>query len=144
MPTLVPYLTFDGNCAEAMRFYEKVLNGKLEALITNGQSPVAAELPPGNEDKIMHAALTFDRGELYAGDFVPGMGSDKFGGMHGFSITLNYTDNAQAEKVFNAFAEGGKVTMPFQPTFWAEKFGMVTDRYGTPWIVNGKRLDFRP
>lgn len=141
MPTLIPYLTFDGNCAEAMRFYEKVLNGKLEKLITNGESPMADQMPPGNADRIMHADLSFDGGHLFAGDSVNGMGGN-FDGMRGFSVTLTYDDTAQAEKVFNELKEGGNVIMDFTPTFWAEKFGMLTDRYGTPWIINGKMLQF--
>jgi PhnB protein len=137
MPQINAYLAFDGNCAEAMRFYERVLEGNLKALLKNSETPAAEHVPAGNEDRIMHAYLEFDGGSLMAGD---ALASDQYQGMKGFSLTLQYGDTAEAEGVFNALSEGGKVTMPWSPTFWAEAFGMVTDRYGTPWIVNGKSL----
>jgi PhnB protein len=117
-----------------MRFYERVLKGKLEALLTNSQTPAAEHVPPGNADRIMHAYLVFDGGVLMAGDSLVG---HSYEGMKGFSLALTYPEVAEAERVFTELGEGGNVTMPFQPTFWAERFGMVTDRYGTHWIVNG-------
>jgi len=134
MPELAPYLSFDGNCAEAMRFYEGVLQGKLKALITNSQTPVCDQIPAGNEDRIMHARLEADGIILMGGDTLVGT---KHEGMKGLTLTLSYEDVANAQRVFDAFSEGGKVTMPWSPTFWAERFGMVTDRYGIHWIVNG-------
>lgn len=134
MPQFTAYLSFDGNCAEAMRFYEKVLNGKLEALLTNGQTPAAAELPPGNEDRIMHAYLVFDGGVLMAGDSVAGRPYQR---MQGFSLTISYEQTEEAKRVFDALGDGGEVKMQWGPTFWAEGFGMLVDRFGTPWIVNG-------
>lgn len=134
MPQFTAYLSFDGNCAEAMRFYEKVLNGKLEALLTNGQTPAAAELPPGNEDRIMHAYVVFDGGVLMAGDSLAGRPYER---MQGFNLTISYQQTEEAKRVFDALGEGGRVTMEWQPTFWAEGFGMLVDRFGTPWIVNG-------
>jgi PhnB protein len=134
MTQLNPYLTFNGNCAEAMRFYEKVLNGRLEALLTNAQTPVADQVPPGNEDRIMHAYLTFDGVALMAGDSLAGQ---PYHGMKGFHVTLSYPTVERAKEVFDALSEGATVIMPFEKTFWAEGFGMLVDRYGTPWIVNG-------
>ena len=132
------YLSFDGTCAEAMRFYETVLNGKLEALLTNGQTPAAGELPPGNEDRIMHAYLVFDGGVLMAGDSVVGW---PYEGMKGFHLTISYDDTAEAKRIFELLADGGRIEMPWDKTFWAEGFGMLVDRFGTPWIVNGKSLN---
>jgi PhnB protein len=134
MPQFTAYLSFDGTCAEAMRFYEKVLDGKLEALLTNAQTPVAGELPPGNEERIMHAYLVFDGGVLMAGDSVAGWPHEK---MQGFNLTISYDKSDDAKRVFDALADGGQVKMEWQKTFWAEAFGMVVDRFGTPWIVNG-------
>jgi PhnB protein len=134
MPQINPYLYFDGNCADAMRFYERTLGGKLEALITNGESPVAAEVPPGNADRVMHAYLVIDGQPVMAGDAMAGQPYER---MQGFSMTLSYPTVAEATRVFDALAEGGRVTMPLAKTFWAETFGMVVDRFGTPWIVNG-------
>jgi PhnB protein len=133
-PEFTSYLSFDGNCAEAMRFYEQALNGKLIALLKNSETPAAPHVPAGNEERIMHARLEFDGGVLMAGDTLV---EHTYDGMKGFSLTLSYPDVADAERVFNALSEGGTVTMPFQPTFWAERFGMLKDRFGTPWIING-------
>jgi PhnB protein len=134
MADFTAYLSFDGNCTEAMRFYERVLNGKLIALLTNGQTPAAEHVPPGNEDRIMHACLVCDGFTLMAGDSLIGKPYQK---MQGFHLTLTYKDVAEAQRVFEGLSEGGEVQMPFEPTFWAERFGMLVDRYGTPWIVNG-------
>ena len=133
MPQFNTYLTFDGNCAEAMRFYEKALGGKLD-LMTNGQSPVAGQIPAENNERVMHARLVFEGGTLMASDALIGMG---FSGMKGFALTLTYDTASEARRMFDTLGEGGKVGMPFEKTFWAEGFGMLTDRFGTPWIING-------
>jgi len=138
MPQPIPYLAFNGNCAEAMRFYAKALGGKLD-MLTFGESPMADQTPESARNQIMHARLTLEQnGSLYAGDAPPHM---PYQGIHGVSIALNYDAVAQADQVFNALAEGGKVTMPFGPTFWAKRFGMVTDKFGCPWIVNGEMME---
>jgi len=131
------YLSFDGTCAEAMRFYERALGGKIEMMMTNAQSPMAAQMPPGNGDRVMHARLSLEQGILMAGDSMTGEGCPPYEGKKGFSMTLSYPTVDEAKRRFEALAEGGKVTMPLQKTFWAETFGMLTDRFGTPWIVNG-------
>ncbi|MCU1231682.1 MAG: 3-demethylubiquinone-9 3-methyltransferase protein [Acidobacteria bacterium] len=134
MNQLTAYLGFGGNCAEAMRFYEKALNGKLEVLLTNGESPVAEYTQAGDENRIMHARLVFDGGVLMAGD-APS--AHKYEGMKGFSLSLMYATADEARRVYDALSEGGTVTMPFDKTFWADGFGMLTDRFGTPWMFNG-------
>ena len=141
MPLLNAYIGFDGNCAEAMRFYERVLGGKIEMMMTNGESPMRDQMPPGNEDRIMHARLVLDQGTLMAGDAMVGGCDQSYEGMKGFSLTLSYMSASEAASVFDALSEGGKVTMPLQKTFWAESFGMLTDRFGTPWIINGGLID---
>jgi PhnB protein len=133
MHQLNAYLFFDGNCADAMRFYERTLGGKLE-MMTHADSPMAAQTPPGSADRIMHARLGLDGGVLMASDSMVGQ---PYGGMKGFSLALEYPTVADARRVFDALAEGGQVTMPMQKTFWAEAFGMLVDRFGTPWMVNG-------
>ena len=132
MSQLNPYLVFDGNCADAMRFYESTLGGKLD-LLTHAASPMAAQTPPEAADRIMHARLVFDGGTLMASD---GMAGQHYEGMKGFSLSLFYPTAAEGQKMFDALGQGGKVTMPFQKTFWADGFGMLTDRFGTPWMVN--------
>jgi PhnB protein len=133
MSQLNTYLTFDGNCAEAMRFYERILGGKLD-LMTHAQSPMADQTPPGSADRIMHARLTFDGGMLMASD---SMADHPYSGMKGFSLSLIHPTPAEAQRIFDALSEGGRVTMPVQKTFWSEAFGMLVDRFGTPWMVNG-------
>jgi PhnB protein len=133
MPQLNAYLNFNGNCAEAMRFYEKTFGGTLR-LMTQGESPMAAQLPPGDAQRVLHAHLEFEGNVLMAADCMSSM---PYNGMHGFGIALNTPTAAAAQQLFDALGAGGKVTMPLQKTFWAEAFGMLTDRYGTHWLVNG-------
>ena len=137
MPQPTAYLSFDGNCAEAMRFYEQALSGKLQALMTNGQSPMAAHIPAEHHHRILHGYLVLPEGAgaLMAGDCMGGVPYD---GMKGFSLTLNYDTTSRAESVFKALSDGATVTMPMQLAFWARTCGMLTDRLGTPWIINGE------
>jgi PhnB protein len=137
MPQPIPYLTFNGNCTEAMRFYEKVLKGDLKALMTYGESPVCGEMPKEAHHLIMHAFLVMKDGALMAGDCPPGM---PFEGIKGVMLALTYPTQDETVKVFNALAEGGTITMPLAPTFWAKTFGMVTDRFGVGWGINGEEI----
>lgn len=140
MPQINAYLSFPGNTTEAMQFYERVLGGKLEALIRNADTPAAEHVPPGNADRIMHAYLTIPgSGVLMAGDTMDG---EQYDGMKGFSLTIQYDDTEEGKRIFEALSEGGSVTMPWSPTFWAEAFGMCKDKYGTHWIINGKAVNF--
>lgn len=132
MPQLNPYLTFDGNCADAMRFYTRLLNGKLE-MMTQAESPIGAQASPENANRIMHACITFEGGVLMAADAMAGQ---PYEGMNGFSIAVHYPTAAEANRVFDTLADGGKVVMPFQKTFWSEGFGMLVDRFGAPWMLN--------
>ena len=133
MLQLDTYLFFDGNCADAMRFYERTLGGKLQ-LMTHGDSPMATQTPPGSADRIMHARLELDGRLLMASDSMVGQPYER---MKGFSLSLIYPTVAEAQRMFSALAEGGQITMPIAKTFWAEAFGMLVDRFGTPWMVNG-------
>jgi PhnB protein len=138
MPQPIPYLGFNGNCAEAMRFYETVLEGKLEILMSGADAPMAAQIPKEFAHRILHARLALKGGEyLYGGDAPMQM---PYQGIHGVSIALNYDSVAEAQKIFDKLAAGGKVTMAMQPSFWAKSFGMLIDKFGTPWIVNGELL----
>ena len=134
MTQLDPYLFFDGNCAEAMRFYERTLGGKIEMMLTHKDAPPGeGGPPPGNPDRIMHARIVWNGGErvLMASDGMEG----HFDKMQGFSLSWNTPTAAEAKKVFDALAQGGEVRMPVQKTFWAEAFGMLVDRFGTPWMI---------
>lgn len=135
MPELNPYLSFDGTCKQAMKFYEQVLGAKLEALITYGEMPQGDQpVPPSHAGRVMHAYLVGPGFTLMAGDAPPGA---KYAGIQGVMLTLTYPTAAEGKRVFNALADGGAVTMPLQETFWAEAFGMVSDKFGVPWGVNG-------
>lgn len=133
MPILDAYLCFDGNCAEAMRFYEQTLGGHIEMMLTLGESPMAAQTPPEAANRIMHASLVLDGRRLMGSD---GMLGQPYETMKGFSMSLNYKTVDEAKPVFDALAAGGRVTMPLQKTFWSDAFGMLVDRFGTPWMFN--------
>src|SRR5262249_49327957 len=136
MAKIDSYLFFDGTCAEAMKFYEKTLGAKLEMMMKASESPMADKTPPGERDKIMHARLSLEDGRsLMASDW--GGPGGPYPGMKGFAISLGYTKVADAKRVFDALAKGGKVTMPMDKTFWSQAFGMCVDRFGTPWMVSG-------
>lgn len=135
MPQLDSYIFFDGACAEAMRFYHRTLGGELEPMLTYAQAPEPQQCPGGPSDRIMHACLKLDGRMLMASDTPPGMSDAK--GMAGFALALNYEKADEARRIFDALAQGGTVTMPMARTFWTETFGMLTDRFGTHWMVGG-------
>jgi PhnB protein len=138
MPQPIAYLNFNGNCAEAVRFYERALDGKLEKIVRYADMPCPEGTPSENGQLIAHACLVLDGGGmLFAGDCPPGM---PYEGIKGMSLTLNYDTIEQAQRAFGALAEGGTITMPMQPAFWAKTWGMLTDRFGTPWMVNGEMI----
>ena len=129
---LVPYLNFDGNCAEAFRFYEGVLGGKIEVLLTHAESPIAAQVPAGWADRVLYARLVVGDQVLLASDappaqYVPPRGIYAFAGVD---------TPEEAERIFGALSDGGSIIMPFGPTFWASGFGMCVDRFGIGWMVN--------
>jgi PhnB protein len=138
MPEVMPYLIFDGNCADALQFYAQALGARIEALIRGADTPIAAHLPPEHAERVMHGRLALPGGgTLYAGDCQAHV---DYLGIHGVRMTLNFDSAAQATGAFNALAEGAEVTMPLQQTFWATVSGMLTDRFGVPWLINGARL----
>ena len=138
MTQAIAYLGFDGTCADAMRFYEKALHGKLEVLMSGADSPMAEHIPKESAHRILHARLALPGGGLlYAGDTPQNV---PYEGIKGVTIAIDYDTVAAAEEVFATLSAGGKVSMPMQPAFWAKKWGMCIDRFGTPWIVNGEPI----
>ncbi len=126
------YLNFDGQCAEAFRFYEQCLGGKIEVLMPYGESPMAGQVGPEMSSRILHASLKV--GELWLmGADVP---SERFVRPQGFSVMIALEDVERAERVFDALSKGGMIRMALQETFWASRFGMLVDQFGTPWMVN--------
>lgn len=129
---LNPYLSFNGQCEAAFQFYEKALGGKISMFMRFEDSPMAGQMPPGWGKKIIHVTLTVGDQTLQGSDAPP----DRYQKPQGISVALNTTDVKEAERVFQALGEGAAVQMPLQETFWAQRFGMLTDRFGTPWMVN--------
>ncbi|SRR5579871_5289917 len=129
---LNPYLTFNGSCEAAFRFYEKSLGAKIEMMLTHGDSPIADQVPAHWRGKIMHARITIGGQTLMGSDAPP----DRYQKPQGFSVALGVTDPAEAERMFKALAEGGTVSLALQQTFWAVRFGTLTDRFGIPWMIN--------
>jgi PhnB protein len=126
------HLTFKGNCREAFKFYCETFGGQIVFSMTYGESPAREHTPPEARGQIMHARIDFGGQQL--------LGCDAPGGLYqvpqGFGVMAAVDEPADAERIFTALAAGGKVTMPCQETFWAHRFGMCTDRFGTPWMIN--------
>jgi PhnB protein len=128
-----PYLIFNGDCRAAFTFYQQCLQAQLEAMMTFGETPAAEHVPKEHHNLIIHTCLKVGDQMLMASDTTPDRPTP---GMSGCSISLNVDGIAEAERVFNALAEGGKVEMPLQATFWAARFGMLVDRFGVAWMIN--------
>jgi len=131
---LQPYLFFNGRCEEAIEFYRKALGAKVEMLMRNKESPEPPPpgmLPPGFENKVMHASLRIGDTIVMASDGRCS-GQPSF---QGFSLSIAVTDAASADRMFAALSEGGSVQMPLTKTFWSPRFGMLTDRFGVAWMV---------
>ena len=127
-----PYLSFKGDCEAAFKYYEQHLGGEMGAIFRYGGTPLSGSVPADWPDKIMHGSITIGGQTLQAADVAP----DHYSAPLGFSLTLQIKSTADAERMFEALADGGQVRMPLEKTFWAERFGVVTDRFGVPWIIN--------
>jgi PhnB protein len=126
------YLFFDGECKAAFKFYEQCLGGKIDGMMTYGDAPMSEEIPSEQRHRIMHANLTVGGMVLMGSDTL----RDGFKKPQGFSVNLQFDDLVEAERIFEKLAENGTVKMPFQQTFWSTRFGMLVDRFGTPWMIN--------
>lgn len=126
-----PHLTFCGDCEEAFRFYERLFGGKL-AMLSYGSSPAASTVPEGWRSKIVHATLVLtDGNRLLGADVI----REHFERPQGFYVLAALRDATEAQRVFEALADGGSVRMPLQKTFWSPSFGAVVDRFGIPWEI---------
>jgi PhnB protein len=129
---LNPYLNFNGQCEEALTFYAKVLGGEVIMILKGKDTPMADKMPAFRE-MVMHGRIKVGDTLLMGSDTPPEHRNQPAG----FSVSLGFTDVAEAERIYNALSEGAqKITMPFQETFWAQGFGTFVDKYGTPWMVN--------
>jgi len=127
-----PYLSFKGDCEAAFKFYAQSLGAQLGSMHRYGGSPMAGDVPADWSDKVMHASVTLGGLELMGGDVAP----DRYEAPKGFSLSLQIKSAPEAERIFPQLAEGGRVLVPLAKTFWAERFGMVIDRFGVPWMIN--------
>jgi PhnB protein len=129
---LVPYLNFPGQCREAMEHYAELLGANVVAMLTHGESPMAEHLPLEQHGTILHARIERDGFTLMASDAPP----DRYLQPQGLWVSIQVDAADEADRIFSALSDGGKVAMPIDETFWATRFGMVVDRFGTPWMVN--------
>ena len=127
-----PHLHFNGNCREAFDFYAQTFGGKIVFAMTYGEAPGAEKTSAESRNKIIHARIDFG-GQFLLGADTPG---ERYHTPQGFNVMAAVEQPAEAERIFSTLAQGGKVTMPVQETFWAHRFGMCTDRFGTPWMIN--------
>jgi PhnB protein len=129
---VAPYLNFNGNCAEAFKFYEKALDGTITMMQTHGESPMKDQVPADWQDKVLHVRMTLGKSVLMGSDTPP----QHFTAAQGMTVSVSIPTVAESERVFKALAEGGRTIMPFAKTFWSSGFGMAVDRFGIPWMVN--------
>lgn len=129
--TVIPYLTFNGTCREAMTFYADVFGTKIDMIMKAGEMP-DFPVPDEAKDLIAHCNIKLADGEIYASDAIMG----EAGTMAGCSVMVSMPSDADCETAFNRLADGGTITMPFQKTFWSSGFGTVTDRFGTKWMIS--------
>jgi PhnB protein len=128
-----PYLFFDGTCEQALKFYADVLGAKIEALMAYKDMPDDDRTPPEWKNKIMHGRISLGDQVIMASDASPG----HYNKPQGFDVTLNFDKPEEAEKVFKALSDGARnISMPLGETFWAQRFGAFTDKFGTPWMIN--------
>jgi PhnB protein len=126
------YLMFKGQCEEAFSFYEKCLGGKIAFKMTYGESPAAKQAAPDWQKKIVHERLEVSGQVLMGSDAPP----DRFQKPQGFSVSIGVDTPAEAERIYKALSESGEIWMTIQETFWAQRFAMFVDKFGTPWMIN--------
>ena len=129
-----PYLFFNGTCEAAVEFYKKAIGARVDAVMRYKDSPdpqAKQMCPPGSDDKVMHTSLWVGESMIMASDSCGPSASS----MGGFSLSLSASTVPEVTRLFNALADGGKVTMPLTKTFWSESFGMLVDKFGVAWMV---------
>ena len=129
---MTTYLNFNGQCEAAFKFYEECLGGQLGPIFRYAGSPMGAGVPADWQDKIMHGSVTIGGQTLMGADIVPA----QYEAPKGFSLSLQLQSPTDAERIFRELNKGGRVVMPLEKTFWAERFGIVVDRFGIQWLIN--------
>ncbi len=128
---LTTYLNYGGNCEDAFRFYEQHLDAKLMFLTRHGEQPGGSHMPPEWNDKVLHAALSLGGTQLLGADVSP----ERFEPMRSAYLTLTFDDSSEADRIYALLSEGGQVFMPLDETFFAHRFAMLRDRFGTSWML---------
>jgi len=126
------HIHFNGQCEEAFRFYERTLGARIESLLLYEGTPAASQTAPEWHKKVIHGRININGQTLMACDCP----AECYTRPQGFSVSLTVKNSDEAERLFQALAEDGSVQMPLQETFWAVRFGMATDRFGIPWMIN--------
>jgi len=127
-----PYLSFNGQCEAAFKLYEQCLGGQLGPIFRYAGTPLSDQVPADWQDKVMHGSLAIGGQVVMGGDVAP----ESYEAPKGFSLSLQMKSTAEAERIFNELSKDGRVTLALEKTFWAERFGMVVDRFGIPWLIN--------
>ena len=135
-----PYLSFKGDCEAAFKLYEQCLGARIGGLFRYAGSPLAGQVPADWSDKVMHGNLTIGDQVIQGADVAP----QAYEAPKGFSFSIQLTSTSDAERIFRELGAGGKVLMPLEKTFWAERFGMIVDRFGIPWLINCDGPDAAP
>jgi PhnB protein len=125
------YLNCGGNCEQAFRFYEKHLGGKITVMMTHEQQPDSSKIPPNWKNAILYARMTLGDTEIMANDVPPG----RFQPMRSLYLSLTIDSNEEADRVHNVLSDGGQIFMPIQETFFAHRFSMLRDKFGTSWMI---------
>jgi PhnB protein len=129
------YLNFGGNCEEAFRFYEKNLGGKIEMMMRYADQPDPKNVLPGTEKYVLYLNMTIGETQLMGSDVPP----ERFQPMRSVYLSLAADSSEEAERIFKLLSEGGEVFMPMEETFFAYRFGMLRDRFGTSWMILHQR-----
>ena len=132
---IMTYLNYGGNCAEAFRFYEKNLGGKIHFMMTFDQMPEPSKVPAGMEKAVLHARLNIGETILLGSDAPP----ERFQPMRSAYLTINVDTDAEAERIHALLADGGEIFMPMEETFFAHRFSMLRDKFGTSWMIIHQR-----
>jgi PhnB protein len=127
------YVNYGGNCEQAFKFYEEHLGGKITSLMRHGEQPVPSQLPAEWNGKILHARISLGGTELFGADIPP----DRFQPMRSAYLSLSLDSTAEADRVYKLLTEGGEIFMQMQETFFASRFAMLRDRFGTSWMILG-------
>jgi PhnB protein len=131
------YLNYGGNCEQAFRFYEEHLGGKITFLTRHGDQPNAASVPPEWKNAVLHARMTLGGTDLLGADIPP----DRFQPMRSAYLTLSLASVEEAERIYRLLNEGGEIFMKMEETFFAKRFAMLRDKFGTSWMILGPRPD---